>query len=127
MDKQTAESIVLEINADSQPLTVNALLESSKGLRNAVDHYRPFIVAAFTLSANPPKSNMSEGGNSAIKFFNWKERIEGLLSQQSALDSGLDDGSIPKGWDVNSVKAQLCDVCDRNGGAPYIFSAFAVY
>jgi hypothetical protein len=124
MDKQTATSIVTEINPDSQPLTVDALLESSKGLLADASVYRPFIVSAFTLSSNPPNSNMMEGGNNAIKFFNWKERIEGLFAQQAALDAALD--SIPIGWDVPAVKAQLCDTCDRNGGSPYLFSAFAV-
>lgn len=124
MDKPTAVSIVLEINPDSQPLTVDALLEASQGVKNSLPHYRPFIVAAFTLSANPPNSNMAEGGNNAIKFFNWKERITGLLSQQAALDSGIEE--IPIDWDVNSAKDNLCDVCDKGGVTPPILAAFAV-
>lgn len=96
MNKATALAIVLEINPNSTPLLVEDLLEKSKGLDiDSKVVYRPYYVAARTLYLNPPNANLKKA--ESVEWFDWKNRIDGLVATQASMDCGL---TIPCGHSI---------------------------
>lgn len=114
MDLETAQTIVLEINSDAKPATLNALLDASKGFNEDGDEvYRPFAVAVFTMAANPPNSNAKQLAKGDLIFFDWRDRLYSLLAQQEALDCNLD---IDKCWSVEAIRNNIKNPCECPDG-----------
>lgn len=98
MNKVTATTIVKSVNPSADDTIINDLLEDSKGTKAGVAAYRPYIVAARTLSLNPPNADLKKADTA--EWFDWQRRIKDLLETQ-ALSDGTIEG-IPVSWMVNT-------------------------
>lgn len=98
MNKATAISIVKSINPSADDVIINDLLEDSKGTKAGIAAYRPYIVAARTMSLNPPNSDLKKADD--VEWFDWQRRIKEMLETQAMLDMGIEE--IPIGWVADS-------------------------
>jgi hypothetical protein len=94
MNKTSAIQIVQSVNPSANELIINDLLEDSKGIKSGVPAYRPYIVAAKTLSLNPPNADLKKAED--VEWFDWQRRIKELISTQLMADVTIDE--IPIGW-----------------------------
>jgi hypothetical protein len=98
---------------------IDAWLGESKALRNGVDEYRPYFVAAFWIQTNRNDQALVEASGSA-KFRNSTEKmnyqpvITALFTLQARIDAALTN--IPSGWDAQSALDALCG-CEGDGEA----------
>jgi cellulase/cellobiase CelA1 len=100
MLKPDAFLIVQSVNPDANPTVINDLLEASKAkTQSGTVTYRPYIVAAHTLSLNPPNSNLKKADT--LEWFDWQSRVNQALALQAQIDASLID--IPSGWQTFPV------------------------
>lgn len=98
---------------------IDAWLGESKALRNGVDEYRPYFVAAFLIQTNRTDQALVEANGSA-KFrssseqMNYQPVITALFQFQARIDAALTN--IPSGWDAQSALDFLCG-CEGSGEA----------
>lgn len=94
MNKASAVEIVKSINSSASDVIINDLLEDSKGTKNNIAAYRPYIVGAKTLSLNPPNSDLKKASD--VEWFDWQRRIRELMATQLMADSTIEN--IPESW-----------------------------
>lgn len=73
----------------------------------ATNSYRPYVVAALFLYANPPRQGVisAEG----VKWEDNESIIAGLMLKQEVMDAELDN--IPNGWGIPYMKNQVLCGC----------------
>ena len=98
---------------------IDSWLNESKALRDGVDEYRPYFVAAFLIQTNRNDQALVEAVGSA-KFrgandqVNFQPAIAALFQLQARIDAALTN--IPSGWDAQSALDFLCG-CEGDGDA----------
>lgn len=96
MNKNTALEIVRSINPDINEVLMSEMLESSKGVKEGIAAYRPYIVGARSLAMNPPQGDLKKGD--VAEWFDWERRVNSILETQLQDDALIE--LIPLGWVV---------------------------